>query len=62
MRRALREQIRCHKLVMNGEPTAEQIRAHYLTLSEEDQGKDWAPFNRMLQLLRRFDGLRIYHL
>ena len=62
LRRALREQLRCHKLVLNGELSDERIRQHYLSLSPEDQGKDWEPFNRMLRLLRRFDGLRIYRL
>ena len=31
-------------------------------LSPEDQGKDWLPFNSMLKLLRKYDGLRIYQL
>ena len=38
------------------------ILAHYYTLSANDQGKDWLPFNSMLKLLRKFDGLRIYKL
>ena len=61
-RQALREQLRCHKLAMDGEPTAEQIRSHFFSLREEDQDKDWEPFNSMLKLLKKFDGLRIYRL
>jgi hypothetical protein len=54
--------MRCHKLAMEGTITSEEIREHYNGLSEEDQGKDWKPFNSMLQLLKKFDGLRIYKL
>ena len=61
-RKMLREQMRCHKLAMDGTITSEEIREHYNGLSEEDQGKDWKPFNSMLQLLKKFDGLRIYKL
>ena len=62
LRRTLREQMRCHKLVMDGIVTTEDIRDHYLALSEEDQDKDWKPLNSMLKLLKKFDGLRIYQL
>ena len=62
MRAALREQMRCHKLAMDGPVSMEDIRQHYLSLSEEDQDKDWRPFNSMLKLLKKYDGLRIYHL
>lgn len=61
-RKALREQMRCHKLVMDGELTQERIHDHYRGLSEQDKGKDWLPFNSMLKLIGRFDGLRIYQL
>ena len=61
-RRALREQMRRHKLTMDGEPTEAEIRVHYDGLSEDDQGKDWKPFNTMLKLLKKFDGTRIYRL
>ena len=61
-RGALREQIRCHKLAMDGEPTDAEIAAHYAGLDETDQDKDWKPFNSMLALLKKFDGLRIYKL
>ena len=61
-RYALREQMRQHKLCMNGDFGEMEIARHYLNLSEKDQGKDWKPFNSMLKLIRKFDGLRIYKL
>ena len=61
-RYALREQMRQHKLCMNGDFGELEIARHYLNLSEKDQGKDWKPFNTMLKLIRKFDGLRIYKL
>ena len=61
-RRALREQMRQHKLCMSGNFGELEIAKHYLMLPEEDQGKDWKPFNSMLKLIRKFDGLRIYKL
>ena len=61
-RYALREQMRQHKLCMNGDFGELEIARHYLLLSQEDQGKDWKPFNTMLKLIRKFDGLRIYKL
>ena len=62
LRRTMREQMRCHKLAMDGIATTEEIREHYNALPEEDQNKDWKPFNSMLKLLKKFDGLRIYKL
>ncbi len=61
-RRALREQFRRHKLTLDIDASEEEMLAHYETLSPEDQGKDWLPFNSMLKLLRKYDGLRIYRL
>ncbi len=61
-RAALREQMRCHKLMMNGRLTHDEIRAHWQRLSKKDQGKDWRPFNKLLELLKKYDGLRIYRL
>ena len=61
-RRALREQLRRHKLTLNRDASEEEILAHYHVLSAEDQGKDWLPYNSMLKLLRKYDGLRIYQL
>ena len=62
LRKTIREQMRCHKLAMDGAVTSEDIRDHYLSLPEADQDKDWKPFNSMLKLLKKFDGLRIYKL
>ena len=57
----LREQMRCHRLAMTGDDlTSEDIRKHYEELSDLDKDKERLPFNSMLQLVRKFDGLRIY--
>lgn len=61
-RQALREQLRMHKLVMDGNPNKEDMVRHYQLLSEEDKLKDFEPFNSMLKLIKKFDGLRIYKL
>ena len=61
-RRALREQLRINKMMMDGELTDENIRAHWLALPEKYQDKDWKPFNNLLTLLKQRDGLRIYRL
>ena len=61
-RAALREQLRCHKLCMDRHLTHDEIRAHYQRLPLSYQSKDWKPFNRLLELLKKFDGLRIYRL
>ena len=61
-RAALREQLRVHKLTMDGKLTYDEIRAHYNRLPVADQDKDWRPFNNLLRLLRKFDGTRIYRL
>ena len=58
----LREQMRMHKLVMDGDVSEAQIKEHYDNLSDDDKGKDWKPFNSMLKLIKKFDGLRIYKL
>ncbi len=58
----LREQLRVNRMMMEGEFTDERIRAHWLSLPEEEQDKDWKPYNNLLVLLRKFDGLRIYRL
>ena len=47
---------------MEGELDEERIRAHYFSLPEEDQDKDWKPLNSMLTNLKKYDGLRIYKL
>ena len=61
-RKDLREQLRCHRLAMDGEPTAEEVAAHFYSLDAADQDKDWKPFNSMLRILKKYDGLRIYRL
>ena len=61
-RRNLREQIRRHHLMIDGAPDREAIRAHYRQLPASEQGKDWIPYQSLLALLKKFDGLRIYRL
>ena len=61
-RKALREQLRMHKLAMDGDPDEEEIHAHYDALPEKEKLKDYEPFNSMLKLVKKFDGLRIYSL
>lgn len=61
-RKALREQLRMHKLAMDGNPKQEEIFAHYAVLPLEEREKDYEPFNSMLKLIKKFDGLRIYRL
>ena len=61
-RNALREQLRMHKLAMDGNPTLAKIREHYDDLPEKEKEKDYEPFNSMLKLIKKFDGLRIYRL
>ena len=59
-RKALREQLRMHELAMDGNPTKMEILKHYKALPVCEKEKDFQPFNTMLTLIRRFDGLRIY--
>lgn len=61
-RAALRDQMRRHALCMDGDPDDEAIARHYLELTPFEQGKDWKPFNSMLKLIKKYDGLRIYRL
>ncbi len=61
-RKAFREQMRRHKLTMDGLPSDREIREHYEALPETEKGKDYEPFNSMLKLIKKFDGLRIYKL
>ena len=61
-RKALREQLRMHALAMNGNPSEVEIFAHYDALPEDEKKKDYEPFNSMLKLIKKFDGLRIYRL
>lgn len=62
IRAALREQMREHKLTMDGDPTEEEIMQHYDQLPPDEQGKDWKPMECMLKLIKKYDGLRIYRL
>ncbi len=60
-RAALCEQTRCHKLVLDGELSKERIIPHYQEyLSEYEKQENFQPFNNMLKLMRKFDGVRIY--
>ena len=61
-RKALREQMRMHKLVMAGSPEDEKIYVHYHSLPIEERRKNYEPFNSMLKLIKKYDGLRIYSL
>ncbi len=61
-RKALREQLRTHWLAMDGNPEESEIFAHFEALPEAEKGKDSEPFNSMLKLVKKFDGLRIYQL
>ena len=61
-RKALREQFRMHALAMDGNPKESEIVAHYNALPYEEKVKDFEPFNSMLKLIKKFDGLRIYRL
>ena len=58
----LRELFRMHKLTLNCGVTDAAIRRHYRQLPPRDQGKDSMPFNSMLKLLKKYDGVRIYRL
>ena len=59
-RKALREQLRQNKCCMDSWRSEYEIYRHYDQLPLEMQAKDWRPFNSMLKLIRKFDGLRIY--
>ena len=61
-RKALREQMRMHKLVMPGSPKDEEVYEHFWKLPVEERKKDYEPFNSMLNLIKKYDGLRIYSL
>lgn len=61
-RKMLREQFRIHELALDGDPSEAQIREHYHALAEQDKEKDYEPFNSMLKLIKKYDGLRIYQL
>lgn len=58
----LREQLRMHKLTLSAGASEEEILDHYAKLPPREQGKDSTPFNSMLKLLKKYDGVRIYRL
>lgn len=64
--RALREQTRGHKLMIGlaegEELTSEKAREHYYSdrLDDYERDLDTKPMNSMLELIKKFDGLRIY--
>ena len=58
----LRERMRRHKLTLDAGPDGEAIRQHYFTLTREVQELDSLPFNSLLKLLKKYDGVRIYRL
>lgn len=62
VRAALREQMRRHKLTMDGNPTSAEVKEHYDKLPPDEQGKDWKPMKSMLKLIKKYDGLRIYRI
>ena len=59
-RQKIREQMRCHKLMINGDITAERAREHFASLPLEEQDKDLEPLNWMLYLIHTLDGVKIY--
>ena len=61
-RKALREQLRMHKFAMAADTTDAEIVRHHETLPDGEKQKDSEPFNSMLKLIKKFDGLRIYRL
>ena len=61
-RKALREQMRMHKLTLAADADEETILKHYESLPPIEQEKDFLPFNSLLKLLKIFDGVRIYKL
>lgn len=59
--RILREQMRIHKHMLPDKNfTSEEIYKYYDGLKDRDKVRDRKPFNSMLQLIKKYDGLRIY--
>ena len=58
----LREQMRMHRNTLPAGSSDEKILKHYSTLPPDVQGKDSLPFNSLLRLLKKYDGVRIYRL
>ena len=61
-RAALREQLRMHRDTLPPGSSDKTILHHYSTLPPDVQGKDSLPFNSLLRLLKKYDGVRIYRL
>ena len=61
-RKNLRERMRKHKLMLDAGADEEAIRKHYESLPPVEQEKDSLPFNTLLKLLKKYDGVRIYKL
>lgn len=66
--KAERERKRIHpdmvpdEMIVDGSVSSENALKHYLSLAPEEQEKDTEPQNMLLQLIRIYDGLRIYRL
>ena len=60
--RALREQMRCHTLMMDGPLTPARVQEHYDALPENEKEKDTNAMNSMLRLLKFHEGAKIYSL
>ena len=58
----LREQLRMHRNTLPAGSSDEKILKHYSTLPPDVQGKESLPFNSLLRLLKKYDGVRIYRL
>ena len=61
-RKDLRERMRKHKLTLDAGADSEAIRKHYDSLPKKIQELDSLPFNSLLKLLKKYDGVRIYKL
>ena len=58
----LREQLRMNKITLNYGTDEQAILEHFKSLPPNVQGRDIWPFNSMLKLLKKYDGVRIYKL
>ena len=61
-RKDLRERMRKHKLTLDAGADSETIRKHDESLPKKIQELDSLPFNSLLKLLKKYDGVRIYKL
>ena len=58
--KAVREQLRCHHLLLEGQPTDEDIENHFDSLTDADKEKDRILFPTLSRILNS-EGVRIYH-